>query len=166
MIREKDLPPDVLAKVLAHDKPTSKRAKRSKPKLVEPSCRLIRGVLTITIAVETCNENNMREWQAKHRRAGEAWKATRRAITEYGLTQLANLVFFLNRDDTIKARFTRLGGRRLDQLANLGNAFKGVEDAICYLLGIDDSDPRWQPVAPEQRPGGEVGVMVELWRAK
>jgi hypothetical protein len=57
--------------------------------------------------------------------------------------------------------FGRLGGRRLDELANLGRAFKSTEDELARVLGANDGSERWQATAT-QSPGGPVGITIRL----
>lgn len=44
---------------------------------------------------------------------------------------------------------------------NLPSALKGVEDAVAFLIGADDADPRWRCEC-RQEPGGPLGVKIEL----
>lgn len=110
------------------------------------------------VALETRAEANGRDWRNRNARAGSAWKAVRSVFT---LSALAKWELNHRFGEPIYARFTRLGGQRLDPLVNLPSALKGVEDALCYLLGIDDSSPLWKPCC-EQVPGGPYGVKIEL----
>jgi hypothetical protein len=41
-------------------------------------------------------------------------------------------------------------------------ATKGVEDAVCYLLGVDDGSPQWHPIPAQDTGHDGIGVMVEL----
>lgn len=61
---------------------------------------------------------------------------------------------------SLRIKFVRLGGRKLDR-SGIAAACKGVEDAVAYLLGADDGDPRWKPEW-DQEVGGLVGVRVEI----
>lgn len=160
-IRERDLPPDVLRAILERcpqnaDAPVEPKAKE----FVTPGVAIVGGKLVIMVAVETKNEGNARQWKARNRRAGAAWKAVREAIGSR-LALLEPFMDHLAANGAIRATFTRLGGRKLDVMANLGSSLKGIEDAVCYLLGIDDRDPRWVPV-PAQEPGGAIGVRIEI----
>jgi hypothetical protein len=62
----------------------------------------------------------------------------------------------------VRARFVRLGGKRLDPMVNLPSAMKGCEDAVCFLLGLDDSSPLWVPSCDQEPGDGPVGVRIEL----
>lgn len=158
-IREKDLPADVLAKVLAHE-PKAKKGKRAKVEFVLPE--LIRTHdfrVIINVAIETKNELNQRAWKAKNRRAGEAWRRVREAVG-WRISRLGPLAEEYDGGSSLRVRFIRLGGRKLDK-SGLAAACKGVEDAVAYLLGANDGDRRWLPEW-EQEVGGPVGVRVEI----
>lgn len=133
---------------------------RSPRPLIEPGIAIIQGTLTMFVAVETKNETNERQWKAKSRRAGAQWMAVRKAIGPH-LGLLAPFAEHLAQGGAVRAKFVRLGQRKLDALANLGASFKGVEDAICFMLGIDDGSCQWHPVA-EQENGPQVGIRIEL----
>lgn len=128
-------------------------------KLVEPGIALVSGRLVIMVAVETRNEANQRDWRARSRRSGAAWRAVRESVGVH-LSLLEPFARHYASGGALRVTFTRLGGRRLDQMANLGVALKGVEDAVAFLVGADDGDPRWHPV-PRQE-AGVVGVRVEI----
>lgn len=133
---------------------------REKPTLVEPGIAIEPTRVTILIAHATKNELNQRAWKAKNRRAGEAWRRVREAIGPH-LGALEQYARHYAQGGALRVTFTRLGGRHLDQLCNLGGALKGVEDAVCYLLGADDGNPQWHPI-PAQECGGPVGVRVDI----
>jgi hypothetical protein len=155
------LPPDLERKclALAGVTPAAKPA-RGKVELVEAKEEFgeALGGRAWTIPFECVNESNKRSWQARNRRAGAAWKAVRKTMN---LFSLAAFEVYVQRGGTVLARFVRLGGRRLDPMVGLPASLKGVEDAVCFLLGVDDSSPQWKPTC-EQVPGGKVGVRVEL----
>jgi hypothetical protein len=113
---------------------------------------------TWTVPLATANESNGRAWRARSRRAGEAWKAVRKAVD---LRWLAPIELHLRAGRPVAVRLVRLGGKRLDPLVNLPSALKGVEDALAYLLGVDDGSPLWLPSC-DQEPGGPMGVRVTL----
>lgn len=160
-MKESDLHPDVLRAILERcgDKSAEIKPERA-AEFVAPGVAVVGGKLVITVAVETKNEGNQREWKARNRRAGMAWKAVREALGPR-LALLEPFTTHLAANGAVRATLTRLGGRKLDVMANLGSSLKGIEDAICYLLGIDDRDSRWHPV-PEQVIGGPVGVRIEI----
>jgi hypothetical protein len=136
--------------------PKRGKAKRAKPELVQPG-NPAPGVWLIPY--EACSEANQRVWQGRNRRAGAAWRAVRAAVS------LASLVPFevaLNFGEVVRAKFVRLGGRRLDRLVNLPSSLKGVEDAVAYLLGIDDGSPQWAPECAQEPGDGPLGVRVVL----
>lgn len=142
-------------------RPTTVTPEREqKPTLVEPGIAIEPTRLTILVAHATKNELNERKWRAKNRRAGEAWRRVREAIGPH-LGSLEPYARHYAQGGALRVTFTRLGGRHLDQLCNLGGALKGVEDAVAFILGADDRDPRWHPAA-DQVCGGPVGVKVVL----
>jgi hypothetical protein len=111
-----------------------------------------------TIPLETRGEANQREWRAKNRRDGAAWKAVRDAVDLWSLRFWEN---HAHHGGTVYCRLTRLAPKTLDSLVNLPSALKGVEDALCYLLGIDDSSPLWKPSC-NQEVNLRYGVRIEL----
>lgn len=116
------------------------------------------GTLVYVIPLETVGEANQRQWQARNRRAGAAWKAVRAVVR---LDDLAPYAERLQAGGSVAIRFVRLGGRELDPMVNLPSAMKGVEDAFAYLLGVDDRSPLWRPSCG-QEAGERVGVRVEI----
>ena len=159
-IREKDLPPDVLAKVLAHEPKAKKHRKQKPAEMVLPELTRTHDFrVIINVAIETKNELNQRAWKAKNRRAGEAWRRVREAVG-WRIARLGPLAEEYDSGASLRVKFTRLGGRKLDK-SGLAAACKGVEDAVAYLLGADDGDRRWLPEW-EQEVGGLVGVRVEI----
>ena len=152
------LPPDLERKVLElAGQSASREASQEAPpaKLVTPGM-IAPGVWLV--AFESVVEANKRDWRARSRRSGAAWKAVRKAVR---LVDLAPFDHCLSRGQAVQARFVRLGGRHVDPMVNLPSALKGVEDALCYLLGTDDGGGLWIPSC-DQEPGGSVGVRVEL----
>lgn len=125
-----------------------------------PALRAWQGSrLIVTVPVETRSESNLRDWRARSRRSGSAWKAVRSAV------DVGDLKVFQDRvridHGAVEIVLTRLGGRKLDK-GNLPGSMKGVEDAIAYLLDIDDGSLHWS-VRFEQEPGnGPMGVRIEL----
>lgn len=158
-IREKDCPPDVLAKIMAHAPKEAKRGKRKNAEMVAPGIAANSKTVVILVAIETKNELNQRVWKAKNRRAGEAWRRVREAIGP-SVALLDNLCWMYHHGCSLRVKFVRLGGRKLD-LSGIAAACKGVEDAVAYLLGADDGDPRWKPEW-DQEVGGLVGLRVEI----
>jgi hypothetical protein len=135
------------------DKPEPKE-----PVLVEPSVVML-SALTVTIPVVTRSEINLKDWKARNRRNSEAWKAVSRTLGPH-LKDLAPYAEAYAADRALRVTFTRLGGRRMDQ-SNLPTATKATEDAVAFMLGADDGDPRWHP-SWKQEPGGPHGVRVEI----
>lgn len=161
-INPKHLPPDVLAKVLAHE-PKSKKGKRKPVEMVsprtEPGLCHSGSMVQIWVAIETRNELNQRAWKAKNRRAGEAWRRVREAVGP-NIEFLNTVSRWYHFGKPLRVKFTRLGGRKLDR-SGLAAAAKGVEDAVAYLIGADDGDVRWKPEW-EQETSGPVGMRVDI----
>jgi hypothetical protein len=129
------------------------------PEMVEPGILIENGRVTLLVAVETKSEMNQRAWRARNRRMGAAWKAVRVALGVH-LGALEPFARAYASGDGLWVKFVRLGGRSID-ISNIAGATKGVEDAVAYLLGADDGDPRWHP-SWDREPGGPVGVRVEI----
>lgn len=138
-----------------------KREKRQKP-IEREFVPLLRvwdgGRLIVSIPVETRSESNLRDWRARSRRSGSAWRAVRSAFDVGDLKVFQDRV--RNDNGAVDIVFTRLGGRKLDR-GNLPHSLKGCEDAVAYLLGVDDGSNHWS-VRYEQEPGGPIGVRVEI----
>ena len=128
-------------------------------KMVEPCISTSAGTVTIYVAYASKSETNQRDWKAKSRRTGEAWRKVREAIGP-NLGLLETLAIHYAKNGALRVRMTRLGGRKMDR-SNLPAARKGIEDAIAYLLGADDGDSRWHPEY-DQEPGGDVGVGIDV----
>lgn len=115
--------------------------------------------LVAFVPVETKSEINGREWKARSRRGGQAWKAVSSTFGPH-LDMLAPFARAYHVGRAVRVRFVRLGGRRLDA-SNLPSATKAVEDAVAFMMGADDGDARWHPEWC-QESGGLVGVRVEI----
>ncbi len=63
-------------------------------------------------------------------------------------------------ENLTRITFTRIGGRKLDS-DNLAGAFKGVRDALCGWLGIDDGDDVRLTFSYAQEKG-VAGIRVEI----
>jgi hypothetical protein len=134
-------------------------AARPKPdRLAVPACVMLNERLVIVVPIQTVSEANGRDWKARSRRSGAAWKAVRSAAK---LEMLAPYEAAVRAGKPVSATFVRLGGRTLDAMVNLPSSMKGVEDAIAYLIGVDDRSPLWRPSC-EQETGGPVGVRIIL----
>ncbi len=141
-------------------------------KLIEPGISLttIAGIrkskLYIDVAYRAESETNTRgHWSKKSKRTQAARNAVRAAVG-HRLDLLEPFARHYASGGALRVVFTRIGGKRLDEMSNLGASMKAVEDAIAYLLGCNDGDPRWHARA-EQEPGtGPVGVRitVEEWK--
>ncbi len=126
--------------------------------LVEPSVLFAGGKLVATLAVATASEINGRDWRARSRRTGTAWRAVSRTLGPH-LILLAQFAAAYHRGESLRVRLVRLGGRTLDR-SNLPTATKAVEDAVAFMLGADDGDRRW--CAEWDQEPGPVGVRVEI----
>jgi hypothetical protein len=159
-ITQRDVPPDVWARLqeVAAQVPAKPKPARWKRSPAVPVVPTFTAPGTWVFPLVTASEANGRDWRARSRRAGAAWRAAREAVR---LEQLAPFAEHLRAGKPVSVRIVRLGGYRLDRLVNLPSALKGVEDAFAYLLGIQDSSPLWVPSC-DQEPGGAVGVRVEL----
>ncbi len=126
------------------------RAKRP-PKVTAPA---LRWTLDITLPLKTVSAANAREhWAARHRRVADERMAVRLGFSGQNVM---NPPCF----DSVVVKFTRLGGRRLDD-DNLRSAMKGVRDAVAEWLQVDDgSDVAvWEY---GQEPGGPFGVRIQI----
>lgn len=121
---------------------------------------LAHGALEIEVPVKTASEVNGRDWKARSRRSGAAWKAVSKLLGPH-LALLAPFAEAYHSDKALKVVFTRLGCHKMDK-SNLPSATKAVEDALAFMLGADDGDPRWS-ARWEQVPEAEVcGVRIYL----
>lgn len=159
-MRETGQSPGQSVKIVDHEPVPVSKYKRPKIEvtMVQPMCVPHGNTLTITVPIETVNESNGRDWKARSRRSGQAWKLVRKSV------KLEHLAFFearIRQAMPVYARFTRLGGRKLDPMVNLPSALKGVEDAMAFLLGVDDGSTLWIPECG-QETGGLVGVRIVL----
>lgn len=129
-----------------------------KPQLVAAS---FAPPATWVIPVTLPSLANERQWQARNRAAKAHRTAVCHAMARYlrQLLPFAEAAHYAHR--MVRCRLTRLGGRKLDQMANLPASLKYVEDAVCLMLGLDDGDSRWL-CDVDQEPGGPCGVRVEL----
>ena len=134
--------------------------RRAKPERVAEGFRYDGNAVEFTVPVETVSEANQRGWRGKASRAGSQRKAVAAVLGKH-LRELADFADHYHAGWPLGVTITRLGGRRLDALSNLGAALKAIEDTVALVIGADDGDPRWRGRA-EQEPGGEVGVRIRL----
>jgi hypothetical protein len=127
--------------------------------LIEPGIALVKGMVTLLVAFQSVSETNQRDWKARSRRSGMAWRAIREAIGPH-LGLLEPLCLHYTQGGALRVTFTRLGGRMMDR-SNLPAAMKGLEDATAYCLGADDGHPAWHSFF-EQQPTSPVGVMIQI----
>lgn len=119
------------------------------------------GGVRLTLPILTKSEANQGgNWKGKSKRTKDARRQVS-LLCGPKLRKLARFAEHYHAGGILRAKFTRLGGRKLDRMANLGAALKATEDAICLMLGVDDGDPRWVAVS-EQEPDGAVGVRIEI----
>lgn len=137
----------------------SRRHGETVPMLVESSVAIIAGAFVAVVPVITASEVNGRDWRRRSKRTDAAWRAVSRTIGPH-LIMLGPAAAAYHAGRTLHVDFVRLGGRRLDS-SNLPTATKAVEDAVCWMIGADDGDPRWEP-RWYQEPGGLCGVRVEV----
>lgn len=134
---------------------------------VEPSVMLActsipsRTILTASVPVQTASETNAREWKGRSRRTVDARLAVSRTFGPR-LKMLAHFADAYHRNEALRIRFIRLGGRKMDK-SNLPAAMKSVEDAMALMMGADDGDPRWHAEF-DQETEGAVGVRIEIAR--
>lgn len=142
-------------KVTAH----AKKRKRTGKKMVEPTGMFANGKLVVTLPIITVSEINQRGWRARHRRNVEARQIVNKFMSQstIGLTTFRD-AFIAGK--TIRVKFVRLGGRKLDR-SNLPTATKATEDAVADLLLINDGSDQWD-VSFAQEPGGLMGVRIEM----
>jgi hypothetical protein len=127
--------------------------------LVAGMAELDRGRLRIAIPVKAVGEVNGRDWKARSRRTDAAWQAVGNTLGRH-LSLLAPFADAYHGGKALRIVFTRLGGRRMDR-SNLPTAIKATEDALAFMMGACDGDPRWRSEFA-QEPGGACGVRVEV----
>lgn len=142
--------------VVGNAKPPAER--QTKP-LVQACVVPIRDMLAVTLPIATASEINGRDWRARSRRTDAAWRTVSTVFGPH-LGVLAKFAAHYHAGGTLLVAFTRLGGRRLDA-SNLPTATKATEDAIAFLMGVDDGDPRWR-ASWEQEVADVIGVRVQI----
>ena len=131
-----------------------------KPALVDPGWAMDATGLIIMVPVATVSETNARQWQGRSQRTQAARKAVRRACIG-ALFALSMFEKHCAAGGGLRVKFVRLGGHKMDH-SNLPAACKATEDALAYLLGVDDGDNGWHPEWA-QEPGGESqGMRIEV----
>lgn len=136
----------------AAPKPRRKAAGKA-PTFAPASARRDDSRWTLTVPLRVVSEANQRGFWRK--RAART-KAQRAQIAAEWLAAFGKMA----PKPPYVVRLTRLGGRALDS-DNLAGAFKAVRDELARIVGTDDRSPlySWQY---EQRPGGPVGIRVEI----
>lgn len=156
----KEVLADLIAKGLIPDTPKGKKTKAGK-RFVEPSVEeMSDGALVVTLPLQTISEANAREWRGRSNRTRIARDMVSRTLGKE-LRKLVPFAEAYHRGEIVRLTFTRLGGYKLDQMANLGSALKQTEDAVCTMLGANDGASNWKATA-EQEPGGLIGVRIRF----
>lgn len=152
------LPPAVRA--MLEGTKARKGGKKKPAEMVKASAAVVGNRFVAVVPVATVSEANQRQWRGRSGRTGTQRAAVSKVLGP-ALGMLAPFADHYHRGGVLNVTLTRLGGQRLDTLANLGSALKAIEDAVALMLGASDGDPRWKAKA-EQEPGGPVGVRIEL----
>lgn len=138
--------------------------------LVAPSFEYHHDHLEFVVPCEVPSLANSRDWRVRNKVAQAHRKAVSKAFGQK-LLYVAPYAGFLhaarrlNQPGILCCNLIRLGGRNLDDFANLPASLKYVEDGVCLMLGIDDSDDRWK-CSSGQEPGGPTGVKIKLWKVR
>lgn len=120
------------------------------------------GTVTITLPIRTVSEANQREhhmvkWRrAKAQRAMVGW-AAKASCDELGglLEKYRSLVVTLT-------RIAPGRGKRMDP-DNYASSWKHIQDAVAYVLGVDDGDvDRVEWVYAPQERGDRYAVRIEV----
>jgi hypothetical protein len=144
------------------EKPRRKERKKARP--VEPGAAIVNGQLVIVLPTETKSEANQGGnqnggWRGKSKRT----KSAKKILWQVMRPNHKLLSPFLERFDAgeiIGVRFTRLGGRELDD-DNLQSSMKATRDAVATCFMADDGDRRFQ-WRYSQEPSKEVGIRIEI----
>lgn len=118
------------------------------------------GPVTFVVGVKTASEVNLTEWRKRSNRTGVIRRAVA-AVVGPNLRHLVPIAEAFHGGVTVRVHMVRLGGRKLDKLANLGSALKAAEDAVALILGADDGSNLWKATC-DQEPGGPYGIRVTL----
>lgn len=114
---------------------------------------------TWELPIPTASEINLRDWRARSRRTDVAWQVVSRCFGRQ-LDHLSHIARHYHAGRPIAVKLTRLATKRLDN-TNVPTSLKAVEDAVCFMLGANDGDPRWLSTF-HQEVGEVIGVRVEL----
>jgi hypothetical protein len=150
-----------ILQLVADGLPLLKRIPDEEPQeMVEFGIAIEKNRLTCTIPCITRSEANESKWHKKMARKLSVKRAVRESLGRHHAA-FSTFAEHFHQGKPLRVVLTRLGGRKLDALANLGASLKGVEDMIAGLLLADDGSPLWQATAA-QEPGGPMGVRVEI----
>jgi hypothetical protein len=148
--------------------PTAKLPGDEPPKgkpLVTPRVAAENFGVVAYLPIETASEINGRDWRKRSKRTDKAWRVVSRTFGP-SLVTLGMMTMWTHREGrALRVTLTRLGGRRLDA-ANLPTALKATEDALAFLCGLDDGDPRWVAKFEQDPDFPEVGVRVTITDAE
>ena len=132
-----------------------------------------RDWLELTLPIEVKALGNKRGFSADVGHTGrQRWQMVRmispfwRYLCPFGdFCRMAHLAAhqFPGCQDAIRVTFTRIGGRRMDEFANLPRSFKHLEDSLAAFLGCDDGWPQWIAKA-EQTESELIGCKIRLER--
>lgn len=114
---------------------------------------------TWELPIPTASEINLRDWRARSRRTDVAWQVVSRCFGRQ-LDYLSHIARHYHAGRPIAVKLTRLATKRLDN-TNLGPSLKAAEDAVAFMMGCNDGDPRWLS-SFHQEVGDVIGVRVEL----
>lgn len=101
--------------------------------------------------------NTRVHWRVEAKEARE-----QRALTIMHCRMIGNNVRDqLRAAKSLKVKFVRIGGRKLDK-TNCVGAFKHVQDSLCEWIGVDDSSDWYDWQWPTQESGDGYSVRIEL----
>ena len=170
-MRERDLPPETLRKILATAEPAKrepeKKARKRGPKeFVQTSVAHFESEsgkligLRIVIPTVVKSESNQRGDFARAKRTKSAKRILFQTMGP-AHKYLTPFVSHFHADRPIRVTFTRLGGQYMDPDDNLRHAFKAVKDGVAAMLLADDADLRFQ-WRYEQETYGKIGIRIDL----
>ncbi|AMV25491.1 hypothetical protein VT84_13920 [Gemmata sp. SH-PL17] len=143
------------------------KAKREKPDLVAPEhehgsrdgVRYSRWLVPLHVVAG----DNARGMRAKIGRAGHERRVTSQALSRT-LRALSPFAESAQAGHRVICTLTRVGGREMDY-ANVVAAMKYVQDTVAMFLGVDDGPRGPVQWVYDQKPGGPVGVRIQIQAA-
>lgn len=129
---------------------------------MNPAPTQFQHTLRFSIPLKTVSGANSREhWAAKAKRVKAERSATALAILVAGAK--TTLRGYAPQVSRIVVTLTRVSPRQLDSHDNLPSSMKGVVDALCDSMHIDDRDSRFAVVYQQQRGAvRQYAVLVEI----